>query len=98
MNAAVSMLLFVMLFATFVTLAGLKRYMTPSTCYGSGKATAMTKAFWRRPFWRPSATVRAWWLSVWTRKGSATSIRKSMSGASGIPSKQPNRGHSVKCV
>lgn len=98
MNAAVSMLLFVMLFATFATLAALKRSTTQTSYYASAPATVMTRASWRRRFWKPSATARAWWLSVWTRKGSATSIRKSMSGASGIPSKQPNRGPSVKCV
>lgn len=98
MSAAVFMLLFAMLFATFVTLAALKRYMTQNSYYASAPATVTTKAFWRPRFWKPSATARAWWLSVWMRKGSATFTRKSRCEASGIPSKQPNRGHSVKCV
>lgn len=98
MSVAVFMLLFAMLCATFATLAGLKRYMMPNTCYSSGKATAMTKAFWRPRFSKPSATARAWWRSGWIRKGSAMFSRKSTLKARGIPSKRPNRGPLAKCA
>lgn len=98
MNAAVSMLLFVMLFATFATLAGLKRFMTPNSYYASAPAIVTTKAFWRPRFWKPSATARAWLLSGWIRKGSAMFTRKYTLKARGIQSKQPSRGHSVRCV
>lgn len=98
MNAAVSMLLFVMLFATFATLAALKRSTTQTSYYASAPATVMTRASWRRRFWKPSATARAWLLSGWIRKGSAMFTRKYTLKARGIQSKQPSRGHSVRCV
>lgn len=98
MSAVVSMLLFVMLFATFATLAGLRRYMTPTSYYASGPATVTTKAFWRPRSWKRLATARAWWRSVLIKKGSAMFSRKSTSGGNGIRLKRPSHGTLAKCA
>ena len=98
MNAAVSMLLCLMLFATFVTLGVLRRSIQRNNFYSSEPAIVMTKASLRRHFWKRLGTRQDWWRLGLTRKAFAMFSRKSTSGAAGIRSKQPSNGHSVKCA
>lgn len=98
MKLAVFMLLFVTVFDTFVTLAGWKPFTKLTSYFAKKPATATTKAFWLPRCWKPWATRHASWRWGWTAGAIATSSRKSLSGAGGIRSKQPNLGPLAKCA
>lgn len=98
MKLDVFMLLFVTVFVTFVTLGGWKHSMKLTSYFAKKPATATTKAFWLPRCWKPWATRRAWSRWGWTAGATVTSSRKSLSGAGGIRSKQPNLGPLAKCA
>lgn len=98
MNAAGYMLLFVMLFATFVTLAAWKLCTRLIGYFNSGRATATTRRYWRHLSLKLSAIVRAWSLSGWIAGAFVMFSLKSVCAALGIRSKQRSLGSLVKCA